>query len=162
MILLVKKVVMHFLQKFNFSILLYEIQHFVSLGASFCVDQSQSDWVGSDFPHQPQLLMSVHFEKNFASRGPPYCREASRLVGHATSAFSATSGLVLRCFLSFLFSAKFVQQLFWQLSNEWQGPDRPVSLCSCLGLLTLCSQVTILVLGGGFALMTQSKYTSTP
>ena len=29
-------------------------------------------------------------------------------------------------------------------------------------VLTSCSQVTILVLGGGLALMTQSKYTSTP
>ncbi len=48
-------------------------QHLVSLGASFCVDQCQSDWVGSNFLHQLQLLMSVHFEKkkNFASRGPP-------------------------------------------------------------------------------------------
>ncbi len=39
------------------------LQRLVSLGASFCVDQCQSDWVGSYFLHQLQLLMSVHFEK---------------------------------------------------------------------------------------------------
>ncbi len=33
-------------------------QHLVSLGATFCVDQCQSDWVGSYFLHQSQLLMS--------------------------------------------------------------------------------------------------------
>ena len=38
-------------------------QHLVSLGVTFCVDQCQSDWVGSYFLHQLQLLMSVHFEK---------------------------------------------------------------------------------------------------
>ncbi len=48
------------------------LQHLVSLVVPFCVDQSQSDRVGSDFLHQSKLLMSVHFEKkNFASRGPP-------------------------------------------------------------------------------------------
>ena len=37
-------------------------------------------------------------------------------------------------------------------------------MCYCCYriILTSCSQVTILVLGGGLALMTQSKYTSTP
>ncbi len=40
------------------------LQHLVSLDTTFCVDQCQSDWVGSDFLHQLQLLMSVHFEKN--------------------------------------------------------------------------------------------------
>ncbi len=38
-------------------------QHLVSLGATFCVDQCQSDWVGSYFLLQLQLLMSVHFER---------------------------------------------------------------------------------------------------
>ncbi len=38
-------------------------QHLVSLGATFCVDQCQSDWVGSYFLHQLQLPMSVYFEK---------------------------------------------------------------------------------------------------
>ena len=38
-------------------------QHLVSLGATFCVDQCQSDCVGSYCLHQLQLLMSVHFEK---------------------------------------------------------------------------------------------------
>ncbi len=55
-------------------------QHLVSLGATFCVDQCQSDWVGSYFLHQSQVLMSVHFEKKkFASRGPPYCTCATEV-----------------------------------------------------------------------------------
>ncbi len=42
------------------------LQHLVSSGAPFCVDQWQSDWLESDFLHQSQLLMSVHFEKKSA------------------------------------------------------------------------------------------------
>ncbi len=49
------------------------LQHLVSLVAPFCVDQCQSDWVGSDFLHQSQLLMNVHCEEKIASRGPPLC-----------------------------------------------------------------------------------------
>ena len=46
-------------------------QRLVSLGATFCVDQCQSDWVGSYFLHQLQLLMGVHFEKKeFRLKGP--------------------------------------------------------------------------------------------
>ncbi len=60
---------MYFLQKFNFGILFYKIQHLVSLIAPFCVDQCQSDWVGPDFLHQSQLLMSVHLEKENSPQG---------------------------------------------------------------------------------------------
>ena len=46
------------------------LQHLVSLGAPFCVDQHQSGWVGSLFLYQSQLLMSVHFEKKNRPKGP--------------------------------------------------------------------------------------------
>ncbi len=46
------------------------LQHLVSLGAPFCVDQWQCDWVGSDFLHQSQPLMSVYFEKKNRLKGP--------------------------------------------------------------------------------------------
>ncbi len=58
-----QKILIHFFEKFNFSLLFYKIQHLVSLITPFCVDQCQSDWVGSDFLHQSQLLMSAHLEK---------------------------------------------------------------------------------------------------
>ncbi len=45
------------------------LQHLVSLGAPFCVDQCQSDWVGSDFLHQSQLLMCVHFDAHASLQG---------------------------------------------------------------------------------------------
>ncbi len=45
-------------------------QHLVSLGATFCVDQCQSDWVGSYFLHQLQVLMSVHLKKKIRLKGP--------------------------------------------------------------------------------------------
>ncbi len=44
-------------------------QRLVSLGATFCVDQCQSDWVGSYFLHQLQVLMSVHFKKKNSPQG---------------------------------------------------------------------------------------------
>ncbi len=46
------------------------LQQLVSLCETFGVDQCQSDWVGSDFLHQLQLLMSVHFEKQIRLKGP--------------------------------------------------------------------------------------------
>ncbi len=46
------------------------LQHLVSLGAPFCVDQWQSDWVGSDFLNQSQLRMSVHLERKNRLKGP--------------------------------------------------------------------------------------------
>ncbi len=46
-------------------------QHLVSPGVTFCVDQCQSDWVGSYFLRQLQPLMGVHFErKEFRLKGP--------------------------------------------------------------------------------------------
>ena len=70
MILLVKKVLTHFLQKFDFSILFFKVQHLVSLVAPFSVDQCQSVWVRSYFLHQSQLLMNLHFEKKNRLKGP--------------------------------------------------------------------------------------------
>ena len=45
------------------------LQHLVSLGITFGVDQCQPDWVGSYFLHQLQLLMSAHFEKKNSPQG---------------------------------------------------------------------------------------------
>ncbi len=47
------------------------LQHLVSLGAPFCGDQSQSDWVRSDFLHQSQLLMILQFEKKLPQGAHP-------------------------------------------------------------------------------------------
>ncbi len=46
------------------------LQHLVSFGAPFCVDQWPSDWVGSDSLYQSQLLMSVRYEKQIRLKEP--------------------------------------------------------------------------------------------
>ncbi len=46
------------------------VQHLISLVAPFCVDQWQSDGVGSLFLHQSPQLMSVHFEKKNRLKRP--------------------------------------------------------------------------------------------
>ena len=58
--------------------------HLVSLVAPFWVDQCRSHWVGSDFLHQLQLLMSVHFEKKNLLQGPTPMYLQYVLARHST------------------------------------------------------------------------------